>query len=108
MTEERFNKNNSDKKINSRNSLIQSLSDTIINHRKSLHCIGETGREEFQTAKYIREYLDKIGVSYETVIETGTVGIIRGNNPKKTVAFRADIDALNTTEGVKHLCGHDG
>jgi N-acetyldiaminopimelate deacetylase len=47
-------------------------------------------------------------VEYKTYIDTATVGILKGKNPKKTIAFRSDIDALNTPNGPKHLCGHDG
>ena len=47
------------------------------------------------------------------------VGVLRGDLPGKTVAWRADIDALPLTEvleapfasgtpGVMHACGHDG
>src|SRR2546429_6491654 len=50
---------------------------------------------------------------------TGVVGILRGDKPGRTIAWRADIDALPVTElldapftsgtaGVMHACGHDG
>lgn len=87
---------------------IDTLQSIMVNHRKSLNCIGELGRKEYRTAKYIRDYLDSIGVKYRTYLDTATVGIIKGKNPKKTVAFRSDIDALTTPTGVEHLCGHDG
>ena len=70
--------------------------------------MAELGRKEFRTCKYIRDYLNDIKVEYDIYLETGTVGILRGNNPKKNIAFRADIDGLKTSDGVKHLCGHDG
>lgn len=84
------------------------LKDIIFNHRKSLNCIAEKGREEYETSKYIRGYLDKINVEYDKYIGTATTGIIKGNIGNKTIAFRADIDGLITEDGVKHLCGHDG
>lgn len=77
-------------------------------HRYELHNIGEIGRKEYKTSKYIRSYLDKLGVDYKVYLDTGVVGIIKGRNPKKTIAFRSDIDALSTEKGVEHLCGHDG
>ncbi|MEG0051120.1 MAG: amidohydrolase [Terrisporobacter sp.] len=80
----------------------------IKNHRHNLHQLAELSHKEFNTAKYIRAYLEKLGVEYETYIETATVGIIKGKNPTKTIAFRADIDALPSDDGAKHLCGHDG
>ncbi|MEG1312332.1 MAG: amidohydrolase [Romboutsia sp.] len=84
------------------------LEEKIYNHRKKLHNMAEEGRKEFKTAKYIRDYLDNIEVSYDTYLETATVGILKGKKGKKTIGFRADIDGLVTDDGVKHLCGHDG
>lgn len=87
---------------------MNNITNQIYNHRKNLHSIGELGRKEYKTSKYIRDFLDSIGVEYKTYIETATVGIFKGKNPKKTIAFRSDIDALATPNGVEHLCGHDG
>ena len=84
------------------------LDEILRNHRHNLHKLAELSHEEFNTANYIREYLDKLGVEYEIYLKTATVGIIKGNNPSKTIAFRADIDALPSEDGPKHLCGHDG
>lgn len=83
------------------------LKDTVYNHRKYLNTIAEVGLCEFKTAKYIRENLDRLNIEYETFIETATVGMIKGKEGKKTIAFRSDIDGLMTEDGVKHLCGHD-
>ena len=77
-------------------------------HREVLHEVAELGREEFKTSEYIRSYLDKLGVEYDKWLGTGTAGIIRGKDAKRTIAFRADIDGLMTECGVQHLCGHDG
>ena len=73
-----------------------------------MHEVAELGREEFKTSEYIRGYLDKLGVGYDEWLGTGTAGIIRGKDAKRTIAFRADIDGLMTECGVQHLCGHDG
>ena len=87
---------------------IEYLFDQLKSHRCELHNIGEVGRKEYKTSQYIRDYLDKLGIEYKVYLETGTVGVIKGHNPKKTIAFRSDIDALSTDKGVEHLCGHDG
>ncbi|MDL0298784.1 N-acetyldiaminopimelate deacetylase, partial [Clostridioides difficile] len=84
------------------------LQEQLYKHRKSLNPIAEIGRKEYKTSKYIRDYLDKLGIEYEVYLETGIVGVIEGKRPKKDIAFRADIDGLHSEEGVKHLCGHDG
>ena len=67
---------------------ITHLEEKMKNHRHNLHDLAELSHVEFKTAKYIRDYLDKLGVEYETLLETATVGIIKGKNPKKTIAFR--------------------
>lgn len=87
---------------------ISYLDEKVRCHRQNLHQLAELSHKEFNTAKYIRDYLDKLGVEYEVYLETATVGIINGQNPKKTIAFRADIDALPSKNGAEHLCGHDG
>ena len=87
---------------------ISYIDKIVKQHRSNLHKIAELSHVEFKTAKYIRDYLDKLNIEYETPLETATVGIIKGKNPKKTIAFRADIDALPTEDGAQHLCGHDG
>ncbi|WP_343338269.1 N-acetyldiaminopimelate deacetylase [Terrisporobacter petrolearius] len=84
------------------------LEDRVKSHRYNLHNLAELSHVEFNTAKYIRDYLEKLGVEYEIYLETATVGIIKGKNPKKTIAFRSDIDALPSPKGAEHLCGHDG
>ena len=87
---------------------IKYLEETVKSHRHNLNNLAELSHVEFNTAKYIRNYLEKLGVEYEIYLETATVGIIKGKNPQKTIAFRSDIDALPSPNGAKHLCGHDG
>lgn len=90
----------------------------LIKIRQDLHKIPELSGEEYKTAEYIRNKLSEYGVSYKTSYNTGTVALIKGTNPGKTVLLRADIDALpitekndilfkSTHEGVMHACGHD-
>ncbi|MCB9032563.1 MAG: amidohydrolase [Chitinophagales bacterium] len=92
----------------------------LVDIRRYLHQHPELSFEETNTAKYLTEQLDKIGVSYQNNIGgNGIVVLIEGKNPtKKTIALRADIDALPIVEenevdycsvnkGVMHACGHD-
>ncbi len=78
----------------------------------------ELGFEEFETSKYIKSILDKIGVGYKGFAETGVVATIKGNGEGKRIMIRADIDALpiveendvpykSQIEGKMHACGHD-
>lgn len=86
--------------------------------RRKLHENPELGRKEFDTTKLIKAYLDELGIENSQPLETGIVATIYGKNPGRTVALRADIDALPITEnadvsfisknnGIMHACGHD-
>ncbi|MGO3792475.1 MAG: M20 metallopeptidase family protein, partial [Enterococcus gilvus] len=99
---------------------VKELEELVTTMRRELHQIPELGLEETRTAAYIREKLAAFGVTetYE-VIETGTIAVLRGSKPGKTIAFRSDIDALpveeqtgyafaSKTPGKMHACGHDG
>lgn len=93
----------------------------IIEMRRYFHMHPELSFEEFETTKKIGEELDKMGIPYEIPQEepkTGVIGLIKGAKPGKTVALRADIDALKVSEennvdyksqnkGKMHACGHD-
>ena len=94
----------------------------IIELRRWFHAHPESSFKEFETSKKIKEELDKLQIPYETVGETGVVGIIKGkidvNNNIPVIALRADIDALEIEEkneveykslnkGLMHACGHD-
>ncbi len=93
------------------------LSDWTANIRHRLHRVPEIGFEEHKTRALIRDTLDEIGVPY-VAEESWIVGEITGGLPGKTVALRADFDALPIQEetglpfasehpGKMHACGHD-
>lgn len=103
---------------------IQSISEYIytrvVDFRREMHRNPELSFQEFNTQKRIRTYLEGIGISdIKDCANTGLIALIKGRNPeKKTIALRADIDALPITEenetdytsqnkGVMHACGHD-
>lgn len=100
---------------------INHIFDDLVNIRRDFHMHPELGMEEYRTSEKIANYLETWGIEYEKgVANTGIVAIIRGkqNSNIKTVALRADIDALpiqeeNDTEfksvydGKMHACGHD-
>ena len=90
----------------------------VIDIRRVIHRHPEPGTQEFVTAALIRKELDDMGIPYEVKFTTGTVATIKGNNPGKTIALRADIDALTLDDrtgcdyasevpGMNHACGHD-
>lgn len=92
----------------------------IIEIRRHLHKNPELSFKEFNSSKYISDILTQNGIEHQTeIVKTGIVGVIEGVNPSfKTIAIRADIDALpiqettnldfqSINEGVMHACGHD-
>ena len=88
--------------------------------RRDFHRHPELSFQETRTSQIIAERLTKAGLEVRTgIAKTGVVGVLRGDKPGKTIAWRADIDALPLTEileapfasgtpGVMHACGHDG
>lgn len=101
------------------NRLLKTMEEDICNTRRALHQIPEPGLEEYKTSKWLQDKLSSLGVSYEIVDNTGIIAFIKGKSPSKTIAFRADIDALSVVEesnfeahsthkGYMHACGHDG
>jgi amidohydrolase len=100
--------------------LSAQYSEEVISFRRHLHANPELSYQEFATAKFIANTLKGFGLQpQEGIAQTGVVVLIEGKNPtKKTVALRADIDALPIVEanrvtyqsknkGVMHACGHD-
>ncbi|MGE7622673.1 M20 metallopeptidase family protein [Viridibacillus sp. NPDC096237] len=92
----------------------------MVQIRRHLHMHPEVSFEETETAKYIQKFYDELGVAYEANVGgNGVVAHIKGSKPGKTIALRADFDALpiqeendipykSTVAGVMHACGHDG
>lgn len=92
----------------------------MIEYRHHFHMFPELSSKEFRTSEYIEKELETLG--YETqshIAGTGVTGFMKcGNGGSRTIALRADMDALpikeNTclpfssrNEGVMHACGHD-
>lgn len=105
--------------INKIKSLAKELKNDIIGVRRHMHQFPCLSFEEYETAQFIHALLDSWNIEHEFLTETGIVATIKGRNPeKKTIALRADIDALpiqekneysykSTFDGVMHACGHD-
>ena len=99
--------------------LAQTYQQENIINRRYLHQHPELSYQEFNTSLYIQDKLKELNIPFTIMATTGVVGIIEGKNPlKKTIALRADIDALPITEenkidycsknnGIMHACGHD-
>lgn len=76
-------------------------------HWKFLHSIPETAFEERFTTEYIRRVAGEYPVDIIDIgMKTGLVCWLDAGM-EESIALRADIDALPTSDGPKHLCGHD-
>ena len=78
--------------------LAKQNKDYVISLRRHFHQYPEASMEEYETSKKIKEVLDKMGVEYVSCAGTGVVATIKGANPGKTIALRADIDPLSVEE----------
>lgn len=100
-------------------SLSEKYSGEVIESRRYLHANPELSYQEFNTVKYVSEQLLSFGIDVKEIATTGLVADVAGKNPgKKSIALRADMDALPIVEtnnvpykskvtGVMHACGHD-
>jgi amidohydrolase len=99
---------------------IAGMKDWLVEVRRTIHMNPELGFEEVETSKLIAGWLEKFGLQVKTAVATtGVVGLLEGAKAGKTVAIRADMDALPLDEandipyrsrvkGKMHACGHDG
>lgn len=101
-------------------SLSEEYSNSVIESRRHLHANPELSYQEYNTAKFVAEQLRNLGIDVtEGIATTGLLAEIKGRNPeRKSIALRADMDALPISEtndipykskvpGVMHACGHD-
>lgn len=99
--------------------LAKKYKDYVVEMRREFHMYPESSFEEFRTSKRVKEELDKMNIPYESLAGTGVLATIEGEKEGKTVALRADMDALEIQEttdveykskndGKMHACGHDG
>ena len=94
--------------------------DGLVALRRDFHRHPELSFEKRRTAEIIAQRLHAAKLEVRTGVgRTGVVGVLRGDRPGRTIAWRADIDALplsesldlpcvSATPGVMHACGHDG
>ncbi len=98
---------------------IAEMQDWLVEIRRTIHRHPELGFEEIETSQLVSDWLERFGLRVERgLAKTGVVGLLEGSGPGRTVALRADMDALPLEEanrvpyasGVKgkmHACGHD-
>jgi amidohydrolase len=99
---------------------IKLLQPDLIETRHYLHQYPELSEYEENTSNYVAERLRGLGLDARTGVGGyGVLAEIKGRGTGKTLAIRADFDALPIQEenevpyrsvnsGVMHACGHDG
>ena len=97
----------------------KAIQEKLISLRHELHRFAEIGSDLPKTREVVCRELDRMGIPYKLNSEdSGLIAEIRGDMSGKTIAFRADMDALHITEqtglpfesevkGLMHGCGHD-
>jgi amidohydrolase len=95
------------------------LKQAVIDLRRDFHQHPEVGLRTFETAGKVEKFLKGLGMETRMLVNgAGVRGFLKGGAPGKTIALRADIDALPLQEendvpyksinpGVMHGCGHD-
>jgi len=98
---------------------IEDLSHQIIAWRRDFHRHPEIAYEEHRTSSALKQFMEELDILVQVMAKTGLRGLLKGQPGGRTVALRADIDALPLKEeGEKeyisenpkaaHACGHDG
>lgn len=108
-------------------SAARAIQPKVIEWRRDFHAHPELSNREVRTAAAVAKQLRALGLEVKTGLGvTGVAGLLRGAKPGRTLALRADMDALPVTEktdvpfkskvttqfrgetvGVMHACGHD-
>jgi amidohydrolase len=100
--------------------LVKEIIGEVVNWRRHLHEYPELSFEEENTAQFVYEILASFGnLELSRPTKTSVMARLIGKKPGKTLAIRADMDALPIQEentfdfasknpGVMHACGHDG
>ncbi|KAA8679363.1 M20 metallopeptidase family protein [Clostridium sp. HV4-5-A1G] len=92
----------------------------VVELRRYFHIHPELSKKEFSTQKKIIQILENLEeLEIRKAGGTGVIADLKGKNPGRTIAIRADMDALaindecgrpyqSQNKGACHACGHDG
>ena len=97
---------------------LREATEKAIALRRAIHRHPEMGNAEFETSALVERTLAGLGWEVTRPVGTAVLATLHGARPGKTIAFRADMDALRIREatglpfqseidGVMHACGHD-
>jgi amidohydrolase len=100
--------------------LVEDIREEVVGWRRHLHRNPEISFQEEKTSQFVYETLESFGnLELSRPTKTSVVARLVGDQPGRTLALRADIDALPIQEenefdfasqnpGAMHACGHDG
>ena len=98
----------------------KALHQQMIEWRHYLHQHPESAFEEENTARFVADKLEALGLTvHRNIGKTGVVGVLKCGDGKRVIGIRADMDCLqmieqgdvpykSQTENRMHACGHDG
>ncbi len=97
---------------------VDELRDSLIGWRHEVHRYPELSWQERRTTALIVNALQDSGARITALPGSGAIADLGASDPVRTVALRADLDALPVDEvtgldyssrnpGVTHACGHD-
>jgi amidohydrolase len=99
---------------------LEDYYEEMVTIRRYMHQHPELSFQEYNTAQFIKDFYTKLDIEVRGQVGgNGVVAKVYGKKPGKTVALRADFDALpiqdekdvpykSLVPGVMHACGHDG
>lgn len=102
------------------NQLSTNEYEEVVAWRRHIHQTPELAFEEYETSAFIARQLSSFGIDVSVGLAgTGVVGTLRRGTSRKSIGFRADMDAIPGTEetglsyasrspGKMHGCDHDG
>lgn len=98
---------------------VENIGSEIIKIRRDFHQYPELSWAEIKTAEKLASIFNRLSIDVKTdIYKTAVVANLAGNRKGKTIAIRADMDALpihdakdvtyaSRIPGVLHACGHD-
>ena len=98
----------------------KNLHNQLVDWRQDLHMNPQISFEEVYASNKVATLLKEFGLEvHQNIAKTGVVGVLKKGTSSKSIAIRADMDALpineiNTfsykskIENRMHACGHDG
>lgn len=105
--------------MNKVDELIDNIIDEILQFRQWMHQHPELSLQEFEVSKKIRHILAQHDIASDFILDDiGVTTLLAGDVSGKTIALRADIDALpikentglpfsSVKDNIMHACGHD-